>query len=295
MIHERVSPRTLGIVRAVVFTLWACVVGFDSFEELAWLPPSIFQTHGLLALLPGGVWSVVLREPFLLGFRAVLVVLLGLAALGARPYRPIALLAVLGVLLEQTLIRGFGFIQHRELALLLAAVVLALFPSADGFSRWGREDAHAPAPLPSAALTLMTLLILLAYMITGLYRLAYAGPEIFLSNSLRYYIAYTSFRQNYYPFELGQVALLYPTAGAVLNAGFVVVTVLEILAPLCLFSRRFRRLWLGVMVPFHVATLFLMKIFFWQNLVLLVLLLAGVERMRPSRATARATPAVAHP
>jgi uncharacterized membrane protein len=88
------------------------------------------------------------------------------------------------------------------------------------------------------------------------------------------------------------VALLYPAAGAVLNAGFVVVTVLEVLAPLCLFSRRFRLLWLGVMVPFHVATLFLMKIFFWQNLILLVLLLAGVERWLPSRARARPTPAV---
>ena len=48
---------------------------------------------------------------------------------------------------------------------------------------------------------------------------------------------------------------------------------MEMLSPLCLFSRRFRWLWLAVIIPFHFTTLFTMNIFFDYNIILLLLLL----------------------
>src|SRR5690606_27023043 len=54
-----------------------------------------------------------------------------------------------------------------------------------------------------------------------------------------------------------------------LTLGFVVTTLFEASAPLLLVSRVFRMVWLPCMAVFHVMTLFLMNILFWENLVLL--------------------------
>ena len=277
MIHALATPRSLGFVRAWVFGIWFFIVALDPFEDLAALPAAIFEPYGALRLISRAAWASMLTAPGLLGFKVVLVALLGLAAAGVRPYRPMAVAAAIGLTTHQALVRGYGFIQHRELGLLFAAYVLAIFPAADGFGRWRRADERAPRADCSAALTLMTLVLLLAYSATGVYRLAYAAPSIFVTNSLRYYVAYTSFRQNYYAFDFGQLVVASPLLSGVLNAGFVGVTMLEVVAPLCLFNSRLRWAWLAVMCPFHVATLFLMKIFFWQNLVLLVLLLGDID------------------
>lgn len=279
VIHAASSPRTLGVVRFFVFGLWLCMIAVDPFQELAQLPAEIFEPLGPLRLVPDAAWAYLLTTPYLIGFKVVLLVLLALCAAGARPYRTLAIAAAILLTAHQGLVRGFGFIQHRELALLMATYVLAIFPAADGFTLRPKEGERAPNPIASAALVLMTLAILIAYFVVGSYRLTHAAPEIFTSNSMRYYLAYTSFRQNYYPFELGQWVLASPLASALVNAGFLLVTVLELLSPLCLINRRFRYLWIAVMFPFHVASLLLMKIFFWQNLLLLSLLLVDLERV----------------
>jgi hypothetical protein len=64
--------------------------------------------------------------------RRLLVVLLGLSALGAKPYRPTAAATAAMLTGPQALLRGFTFVNHEELCLLISAYVLALFPAADG-------------------------------------------------------------------------------------------------------------------------------------------------------------------
>jgi hypothetical protein len=53
-----------------------------------------------------------------------------------------------------------------------------------------------------------------------------------------------------------------------------VTTLFELGSAGVLFSRVFRRVWLVVIVSFHFVTLFAMNIFFWENL-LLVLVIFG--------------------
>jgi hypothetical protein len=54
-----------------------------------------------------------------------------------------------------------------------------------------------------------------------------------------------------------------------MNCGFLLVTVFEACSPLALLSATFRRSWLVVMLAFHLSTLVLMNIVFWENMLLL--------------------------
>lgn len=70
-------------------------------------------------------------------------------------------------------------------------------------------------------------------------------------------------------------------AGAwMLRIGFPLVTLLELLTPLCVFSRRFRWCWLAVMVPFHLGTGLLMGIWFGYSMALIPFFIVGFDPFR---------------
>jgi hypothetical protein len=74
--------------------------------------------------------------------------------------------------------------------------------------------------------------------------------------------------------------------------GYFVTTLFELDSAGVLFSRAFRLLWLVVIVSFHFVTLFAMNIFFWENL-LLVLVIFGWG-MWTREGSPRLGPNVAH-
>lgn len=65
----------------------------------------------------------------------------------------------------------------------------------------------------------------------------------------------------------------------------------EVLAPLCLFSRRFRLAWIPIMVTFHLGTWVLMGIFFLFNLLMIPMFVTDVDRRlaRPRAAPGKAS------
>jgi hypothetical protein len=73
--------------------------------------------------------------------------------------------------------------------------------------------------------------------------------------------------------------------------GFPLTTGMEILSPLALFSPVFRRVWVAVMVVFHVLSWQLLQVLFFHNLVLMPLLLTDVEQWRKKVARLRGTAA----
>lgn len=280
MLHANVAPRTLGFVRAWVFGIWLVIVLTDRFGQLAALPPALFEPYGVLHVIPGVVWSLILTSTGLLLLKLALVGLIVLTMVGARPYRPIALSAVALIVVHQGLVRGFGFINHAELAALYAAAVLALFPAADGFALSPRKEPSAPPATYSLAMVLATLLPLLAYSAIALYRVAKAAPDIFFSDTMLHYIGRSTFRSSYFGMGWGRFVLEHVAwAGPLINAGYFVVTLFEIASPFCLFSKRLRVAWLCVIVPFHVSTLFLMNIFFWENLLLFCVTMTDIDRI----------------
>ena len=277
MLHERVSPRTLGVARVWVFGLWAHRLLTEPFPEVGAMPLAVFEPIGVLRLLPAAIWPVVCTTPALEILRAALLVGLGLVVLGVPGYRLLAPLVCLLVTLQQGLVRGYGYVNHGELGLLYAAWVLACFPAADALALRRRPARRADPVMYAAPMRIVAGVLAVVYAFIGIRRLVAGAPAVFVDGAILRWAALRSL-QGGVGEGYGADAVATPWMAAVLVAGFPLVTVLEALAPLCLTSARFRWVWLGVMVPFHLATRAVLQIFFRYNLLLLPLFFTDVER-----------------
>ncbi len=268
----------LGIVRAGVGVVWIVKLAAEPLSFYADLPRSMLDPPGALRFVPDRVWSAVLTHGFLTGFKFALLALVALFALGVKPYRPIAIAAAAGLTFHEGLVRGMTFVNHQELALLYCTLILAVLPS----------RRRATPALDRAALTFMAVVALVPYTFIAAHRLAFSAPRIFTGASLSTFLGSLSGLDRD-GWGLGLRLMDHPNLMVLAKGVFAVTTVFELLAPFCLVDGRFRRVWLAVMIPFHISTWFLMDILFWENLVLAVLLLVDVEAV-----AARVRAGVAH-
>jgi len=272
VIYENARPQTLGLVRVVVFSIWLVKIIPDPFFFLAELPRSIFKPAGVLRIVPEAAWQWLLDADVLNVFKIVVVVLLALAVLGIRPYRLIAILCAVCLTLHQGLVRSFTFVNHQELAALFCVYALAIFPAADGLSIAKPARKHSSPHIYPAALLTMTILLLLPYCAIAAFRIVNSAPAIFLDDSLAYWFGSLS-GLDADGWSLGKWMLRQPLLLAISNIGFPIITGFELLAPLCLIMPRFRRVWVVVMVLFHCLSWMILNIFFWENVLLIVLFL----------------------
>ncbi|MBL4843910.1 MAG: hypothetical protein JKY65_00170 [Planctomycetes bacterium] len=283
MIHAAATARGLGFVRAWIFLLWLLHVVPDDPSRLAALPRRAFDAPGLLRIIPESAWDVLLTVPALLALKWILTLGLIACALGVRPWRWIAIPTVLLLTLHQGLARGFFYINHQELSALYAVYVLALFPLS-GFSLFKRRDPQPEGMNPTArlAMLLLAVLVLTPYCLIAAHRLTHNDLSFWGSGALPYWIAENSYGPTWYGLTpVAEVVLRQPLLVRALEFGFPIVTTAELLAPFCLVSAKFRRYWLVVMVGFHLSTIVLMDIFFWEVLLLFpVLLLDGEPLLR---------------
>lgn len=282
MLNEKVSPQTLGFARIWIYALWFRKIYIDPFYQLAELPIEIFSPIGVMRLIPESLYGYICTAPVLGALKVIMLVGLALLVLGVGPYRRIAIFTCALLTFHQGLVRGFGDISdipHGELGMLYAAYVLAVFPAADAFSlRRGRVK-YAQPVMYAAPMMAIAFMISLAYAFIGTRRLAASAPAIFLDGSILRYVALRSAQDGAFRHEYGLLALEQPWLALLLQIGFPIITVLEGLTPLGLISRRFRWVWLVVMVPFHCLTLYLMKIFFLYNILLLLVFFTGIDRL----------------
>jgi hypothetical protein len=173
-----------------------------------------------------------------------------LSALGVRPYRPTATATAALLTGHQALLRGFTFTNHEELSLLVCAYVLALFPAADGFAWPRRRGPTAPPETYAAAVHAMSLLLLLPYCGIAARRLVRGTPDVFTGDSLAHWLGSLDALDRD-AFGIGPWVLRRPGLVAFLKAGFVITTVFELLAPLCLIVPRLRRAWIPVIGSMH--------------------------------------------
>lgn len=273
VLHAHASPEALRMVRALLFGLWGIKLLFDPVQDLALLPVSVFNPPAPLAFFPRAVYSLMLLPASLLAFRFGAAALLLLAARGCC-FLWLAPLCCVLLTVYQSLLRGFGHLNHAEIAPLLAVYVVTAFAWADKVER-----VHRPAyPLIGIVAVLC-----LTYTLVGIHRLMHGGIHIFLSNAIIFYTVECATRLTYFDFSLGKLVYDYPLLGHGMRAGFIAVTAAESLSLFCLVSRRFRHVFLFVMIPFHVLSLVVMNIAFFENLLLLLLL---IER-RPGQADVR--------
>lgn len=265
----------LALCRIVVFAL----CGYDLWvagdpARLDDLPREWFVEQGVLRLLPDAFFAATFDSGLLGGVRWAALALAGAAVLGLRPYPLFAASFCALYLLLRGLAAGFGgFIGHGWLAMTFCSWVLAAFPAADVLAL-GRSRPLRRVELYVGPIVAMGAVFCTCYFLLGFRRFARNGLEIFLGDALPTYIGLASLKNGAYDgYEYGLLILTSPLAAVAMKAGYFVVTVMEVLAPVCVFSTGFRWPWLAVMIPFHFATLFTMNIFFDDNLVLMLLLL----------------------
>jgi len=276
VLHERVSPRTLGVARIWVFGLWVHRLVTEPFPEVAAMPLAVFEPIGVLRLLPTSLWPVFCTTPVLEALRAILLVGLGLVVLGVPGYRVLAPLVCVVVTFQQGLVRGFGYVSHGELGLLYAAWVLACFPAADALALRRPLARRADPVMYAAPMRIVAGVLAVIYAFIGIRRLAVGAPAIFVDGSILRWAALRSL-QGGVGEGFGDEMVAVPWLATLFVVGFPLVTVLEALAPLCLVSSRFRAVWLGVMLPFHLVTRAVLQIFFRYNVLLLPLFFVDVE------------------
>ena len=276
MLHEHASARTLALARVWTFTLCLVDVAQDSLRDLVGLPLDYLTPVGPLALLPRA-WLAVLYAPAALAIlKAALCVLLALSIIGAPGFRGIAIVACALLTVYYALLRSFGYVNHAELAMLYVAYVLAVAPSADAWALRRRSGAVRPE-VYAASMALASLLFCLTYVLVAAHRTTMGGPPLFREASVTRILLGPALKPGVFGISYGPELLATPLGRNAMAAGFLYVTVLELLAPVCLFAPRFRRLWLVSMAGFHVATLVLMQVFFAHNLALMPLLLLDVD------------------
>lgn len=275
MLHENASARTLGVLRAWVFLMWIADVASCRLAEAVLTPG--FGVQGVLRILPRPVWEAILFPEAMYVLQAVTIVVLVPLVLGVGRYRPLAITACVLLTVIQGVLRGWGHLNYRELALLYTTYVLAAFPAADGFSLRRTAARPAPAVMYQMPMILAALVMMLTYCFAGAYRIANNGVAIFLDDTILHYVVMRAAERG--PDRaLGWWIGQYPAILWTLRIGYPLVTAMELLAPLVLVYRPLRWAWLAVMVPFHFSTGIFMCIWFPHNLALMPLLLTDSQR-----------------
>jgi hypothetical protein len=261
------TPEAAGLLRIWVFGLWLVDVACDPLGDLAHLPRELFTPPGMLMLLPEAVWDVVLSSAGLACLKGALLASL-VAATAGWIFRPAALLASLLLVVTQGVIRGFGHINHAEIPMLYAAFLLALFPCADAWALRRRPAIPARSEFYAAPFLLIIAALSFSYYFAGLNRV-FHGREVFFGQSMQTWLISGALRDAGASPGLGRLANNMPLFQVTMDAGFYLVSLLELLAPLCLVSRRFRWIFCPVMGLFHLLAWVGMNLLFWAHLALL--------------------------
>jgi hypothetical protein len=269
LIHEQAGPRLLRLARGGIVGLWMFKLLLDPLWRLAGLPRELFKPTGVLRLFAPGLVDWQLSATGLTMLWAGTLVFLTLSFFFTRP--PLALSAAAFLLtVYSSLIRSYGPAVHTDIPLLLAVYALVAFAWADLLAPARTEaERRARASYPLIAILAM---LTLSYCLVGINRMATGSIHVFTGSTMEVFAIDASLRGYYFNTNVGWHLPQWPVAAFMLWSGFPVVTLFEILAPLCLAWPRFRWIFIPFMLSFHLLSLVFMNIFFFDDMLLYLLL-----------------------
>jgi hypothetical protein len=273
MIYQAADARRLALARIALLLVCGLDVALDPFPELAALPRAWFNAHGPWALLPAGAVDAIWSAGALRGFKAITLVSLLAALVGAPRARWWAALSALLLTFTWAFVRGFGHADHSQLQLLFMSFVLPFLPAWDAFALAEHEREERQPGDYAGAFVALAVVFGFPYFLTGAARLAWEGFGIFLSDAMQHFMARETLALDDFDFTLG-LSLLDPALRPLLNVGFFAVTLAELGTPWAYLERRAALLWLLVIVPFHALAPLLMHVLFVHNLALIAILFA---------------------
>lgn len=262
-IHAHASAETVAMLRIGVFSL-AAAEAWVMRGQMITIPAGAFKPFGYLTLLapdvldwmrsPAG-WQGMCWFAFLTAVASVV----GIVPRVAMP------LATVALIVTQSVPRVVqGFVNHAQVPIILFALVLSLAPSTDALTLWPRRRV-SPAPRDyQSTVVLMLTLLCLGYLFIAAHRVAYGGWELFSSDSLTQWLIRRNLNGSNPDASLGVIVARNPILATIVKASFPLITALELSAPLCVLSRRYRWFFVPCMLTVHVSIFLLMHISFSQ-------------------------------
>ena len=283
LIHEQAGPRLLRLARIGIFGLWIVKLLLDPLWRLAEMPREFFQPVGILALLPPSAVDQFLTPN---GLAALLVTTLGVLVLGLtnRAFPLVSTAAAACLTVYSSLIRSFGPAVHTDIVLLLAVYALAGFAWADWIALKFSGKKSPPGAWSSYPLVTIVALLTLSYCLVGLNRAVAGGISVFTGDTMEAWAVDASLRGYYFNTNVGWHVPEWPIVALFLKMGLPGITLFEMTAPLCLVSSHYRWIFIPVMLSFHLLSLVFMNIFFFDDMLLYLLLIDWSRRFPALRA-----------
>jgi len=256
------SALTLGVTRSVVSGTFLIATLVTSFSALGRLPVTILRPTGLMKVLPWNFYDRLLTPSGMFAFKSVLLLSLLLSTFGLLTSFSTKV-SLLLVIFYEGLVRSFGHYNHDEMLAVYYLVVLAFVPCGDDFSldHWlGRKRAGQSSFIYGYPVLLMQSLMAWVYFSSALVKMRVAGLKYLSADNLPVLAIFHSLDNLH---DTGfRLAFWLPQVRVVLPFVVGLVLVWELFFPVAIVWRRARWWILGFGVLFHVATLFLMNIFF---------------------------------
>jgi len=256
------SAMTLGVTRSVVSGTFLIATLVTSFSALGQLPVTILRPTGLMKVLPWNFYDRLLTPSGMFAFKSVLLLSLLLSTFGLLTSFSTKV-SLLLVIFYEGLVRSFGHYNHDEMLAVYYLVVLAFVPCGDDFSldHWlGRKRAGQSSFIYGYPILLMQSLMAWVYFSSALVKMRVAGLKYLSADNLPVLAIFHSLDNLH---DTGfRLAFWLPQVRVVLPFVVGLVLVWELFFPVAIVWRRARWWILGFGVLFHIATLFLMNIFF---------------------------------
>jgi len=273
LLHEDATAQALDVLRFYIFGIWFCIVLADPFMDLTYLSPEVFHPTGFLIkiLVALGAQEFLFQYPVLVGLKIIL--LISVLFVLCKKYLNISLVvSTFFLIIYQGYIRGFGHLNHAEIALLLSAIILTIFSIADSMTEASKSKEQEVAfNSNSLPFITITLLICMTYVLIGILRFWLSGIDIYFSDTMFFWIIDEAYSQQYTGIRLEYLVMEHAWLRTLLKMGYPVVSLFEILAPFILINKHLRYSFIAVMLPFHIFVWLFMDIFFWENIVLYVM------------------------
>lgn len=277
LIHAQAGPRLLRLARLGIFLLWIFKLLLDPLWRLAEMPREVFSPVGILGLLPAGAIDWLLTPGGLTSLLLANLIVL-VVGLTNRAFPFVATVAAVLLTAYSSLIRSFGPAVHTDITLLLAVYALAAFAWADCLAPKSGDKKAAPGSWSSYPLVTIVATLCLSYCLVGLNRAVSGGISVFTSDTMEVWAIDASLRGYYFNTNIGWHIPEWPWVVFMLRSGLPFITCFEITAPLCLAVPHYRWIFMPVMLSFHAMSLVFMNIFFFDDMLLYLLLIDWSKR-----------------
>ncbi|MGY3213767.1 hypothetical protein [Mucilaginibacter sp. HD30] len=267
--HKNANAVTLSFARKWIFGIWFIWFATDSSYVLANAEFGIFFKHGIMKIFSDDFYRA-LGPGVLLSLKCIVLYFITfiIAGVGKSKWN-IAIAAIL-ITFYMGYIRGFGnHVNHRELTLLYCTYLLILLPCYDTMQITGKGN-----NIYRASMIALSVIILLDYTFIGIARLSIGFPEVFYPDVMKSWLVYHAINPSNWSFNFGFYALDHPWLKYIIAPMLPISTIIEICAPLILFSSSKVRFFILIaLFLFHLGIFLLMNISFFENILLLPLLL----------------------